>query len=66
MFCACNASTLPVLPPVQVETLGVAELRYETASTLMLRKALDKDNPAHRQLLRASRDPSECRLLHAR
>lgn len=40
--------------------LGVAELRYETAATLMLRGHLDKNKPEHRALLRSSRDPSEC------
>jgi hypothetical protein len=38
--------------------LGSVELRYETASVLILRGQLSKTNPVHRTLLRASRDPS--------
>ncbi|KAI8464321.1 MAG: hypothetical protein J3K34DRAFT_119898 [Monoraphidium minutum] len=47
----------------KVEVVASIELRYETASTLLLRKVLDKGNPAHRALLAGSRDPTTQALL---
>ncbi|KAI8467671.1 MAG: hypothetical protein J3K34DRAFT_429820 [Monoraphidium minutum] len=38
----------------RVEVVASIELRYETASTLLLRKVLDATNPAHRALLAGS------------
>jgi hypothetical protein len=42
-----------------VATLATTEVRYDSASTLLLRGTLSKANVAHRALLRASRDPGE-------
>ena len=39
------------------------ELRIETASTLILRKVLDVDNPAHRAIILASNDPAALHLM---
>ena len=50
----------------RVSTVGNIELRYETASTLMLRGVLNKSNPAHRELLRSSRDPGGRRAARVR
>lgn len=55
---AAYPSTTPP-SPAQLSTVGEIELRYETASTLMLRGVLNKSNPTHRALLRSSRDPGE-------
>jgi hypothetical protein len=52
----------PRIPaPPQLQCMATIELRYEAAATLILRGHLSRTNPAHRALLRSSRDPSACR-----
>ncbi|GBF89829.1 hypothetical protein Rsub_02533 [Raphidocelis subcapitata] len=55
-----NWSTILYQP---ISVVATYELRYETASTLMLRGHLNKANPTHRALLRSSRDPTVLALL---